>query len=346
MLRATVFRPGRMRRRLTAIVRRPAVVSTLLLSVAGYGIGPHVELDCYPLSVAALVQRNHDPVHIESPAARATERLDDASPADRAREEATLAAAAPQERPYLLEALAAGHSATDVATFARLIRGKRTGWLRSHLSLIDADGSGSVVYHSAPVQQTDDTTCGSMTILMARAMTDPLYALYLTTGDSTVRADASTAHFEARLTAEEHRIHAATNRFWPQRLGSTPDGLSSELNRHADALGSRYEPRVVAGLGDKSPLRAAVEAAGSGQPVPVLIGDWIPRHYILLIGRDGADLLFYEPGYATVGRMSAQSFVDGKIDVIGFHHVYAVVTPSAPTSDPAEAGAVNSTTRP
>jgi hypothetical protein len=28
---------GRMRRRLTAIVRRPAVVSTLLLSVAGYG---------------------------------------------------------------------------------------------------------------------------------------------------------------------------------------------------------------------------------------------------------------------------------------------------------------------
>ena len=329
MLRATVFRPARMLRRWTAIVRRPAVVSTLLLSLTGYGIGPHVELDCYPLSVAALVQRGHDPVHVESRAARATERLDDESPADRARVEATLAAAGAQERPYLLEALAAGHSAADVVTFARLIRGKRPGWLRSHLNLIDPDGSGSVVYHSSPVQQTDDTTCGSMTVLMARAMTDPLYALYLTTGDSAVRADAGTAYFQTRLTAEEHRIHDATNRFWPQRLGSTPDGLSSELNRHADALGSRYEPRLVIGIGGTSARRDAVAAAGNGQPVPVLIGNLIPRHYILLIGRAGGDLLFYEPGYATVGRISAQSFLDGKIDVIGFHHIYAVVTPAS-----------------
>ena len=159
------------------------------------------------------------------------------------------------------------------------------------------------------------------------AMTDPLYALYLTTGDSTDRADASASHFQARLTAEEHRIHNATNRFWPQRLGSTPVGLSSELNRHADALGARYEPRLVVGAGGKSALRDAVDAAGNDQPVPVLIGNRIPRHYILLIGLDGPDLLVYEPGYATVDRISAQSFLDGKLDLIGFHHIYSVVTP-------------------
>ena len=90
MLRATVFRPARMLRRWTAIVRRPAVVSTLLLSVAGYGIGPHVEIDCDPLSVAALVQRDHGPVHTASPATRAAERLAEVSPADRARVKATL----------------------------------------------------------------------------------------------------------------------------------------------------------------------------------------------------------------------------------------------------------------
>ncbi|MGY4768729.1 hypothetical protein ACXC9Q_17600 [Kribbella sp. CWNU-51] len=329
MLRATVFKPARMLWRLTAIVRRPVVVSTLLLSLAGSGIGPHVEIDCYPLSVAALVQGHHVPVRTESPATRAAERLDNASPADRARVEATLAAAASVDRPYLVKAWAAGHSADDIATFAWLIRGKKPGWLRSHLSLIDPDWSGSATYRSSPVEQTDDTTCGSMTVLVARAMTDPLYALYLTTGDSADRADASAAHFQVRLTAEEHRIHNATNRFWPQRLGSTPVGLSSELNRHADALGARYEPRLVAGPGGRSALQDAVEAAGHDQPVPVLIGNRIPRHYILLIGRDGPDLLIYEPGYATVDRISAQSFLDGKLDLIGFHHIYSVIAPAA-----------------
>lgn len=315
-----------MLRRWTAIAHRPAMLSTLLLSLTGYGIGSQLEFDHYPLEAAGLEQRHHDPIHIDSPAARATARLDDASPADRARVQATLAAAAADERPYLLKVLADGHSADDVVRFARLIRGKRPRWLRTHLNLIDPEGSGSVLYRSSPVEQTDDTTCGSMTVLMARAMTDPLYALYLTTGDSTVRADAAAEQFQARLTTEEHHIHDATNRFWPQRLGSTPAGLSAELNRHADALGASYKPRLV--TGDKSALADAVDAAGSGQPVPVLIGGWIPQHYILLIGVDGADLVFYEPGYATVDRVEKQSFLDGKIDVVGFHHIYAVVTPS------------------
>ncbi|MFI6826452.1 hypothetical protein ACIBG5_05085 [Kribbella sp. NPDC050241] len=312
---AKAFRPARTVRRWTAFVRRPAVVSTLLLSLTGYGIGPHVQPDCDPPTVA-------------SSAARVAKTLADASPGDQARVDATLGAAGSAERPYLLQALAAGHNADDIVTFARLIRGKKPEWLRRHLSLIDPDGPGWVAYRFSPVQQTDNTSCGSMTILMARAMADPLYALYLTTGDSTDRSDASAEHFQARLTAEEHRIHDATNRFWPKRLGSTPAGVSTELNRHADALGTRYKSRLVTGTGGKPALEDAVKAAGSHQPVPVLIGDWIPRHYILLIGREGSDLLFYEPGYATVDRISAQSFLDGKIDVIGFHHVYAVITPT------------------
>jgi hypothetical protein len=314
-LRVKAFRPARTLRRWTAIVRRPAVMSTLLLSVTGYGIGPQVQPD-------------RDPPQPAPKAARVAKTLAAATPAERARVEATLVAAGSAERPYLLQALAAGHSAAEVVTFARLIRGKKPGWLRRHLSLIDPDGSHWVTYRFSPVQQTDNTSCGSMTVLMARAMTDPLYALYLTTGDSADRADASAAQFQARLTAEDDRIHDATNRFWPQRLGSTPAGVSAELNRHADELGTRYESQLVTGAGGKSALEDAVKAAGSAQPVPVLIGNWIPRHYILLIGREGSDLLVYEPGYATVDRIDAQNFLDGKIDVIGFHHIYAVVTPT------------------
>jgi hypothetical protein len=233
-----------------------------------------------------------------------------------------MSAADADERPYVVEVVAAGHSAGEVASFARLIRGKHPRWLQAHLDLLDPDGSGWVAYRSAPVQQPDDTSCGPMTILMARAMADPLYALYLTTGDSTDRVDAGPEQFQARLTAEEHRVHAATNRFWPQRLGSTPLGISNELNRYADALGVRYRPR----LADRSALTDAALAAGNGHPVPVLIGDWIPRHYILLIGRAGGDLLFYEPGYATVGSLNEQDFLHGKLNVIGFHHIYAVIT--------------------
>jgi hypothetical protein len=313
--RVKAFRPGRTLRRWIAIARRPAVISTLLLSVTGYGISPQVQPDRHPPQPATN-------------SARVAKALDAATPAERARMQATLVAAGPAERPYLLQALAAGHSAAEFVTFARLIHGKKPQWLRRHLNLIDPDGSDWVTYRFSPVQQVDNTSCGSMTVLMARAMTDPLYALYLTTGDSTDRAAASAEQFQARLTAEDHRIHDATNRFWPQGLGSTPAGLTTELNRHADALGTRYESRLVTGTGGASALGDAARAATAGQPVPVLIGGWIPRHYVLLIGREGTDLLLYEPGYATVDRVNAQDFLDGKIDVLGFHHIYAVVTPA------------------
>ena len=289
----------------------------MLVSLAGYGIGPQPE----PAQVPVVVHQ--DPVPAASPGARAGERLDAMSPADRDRVQAILASAGRDEREYVVEVVAAGYSADEVASFARLIRGKRPRWLQTHLDLLDPDGSGWVAYRSSPVQQPDDTSCGPMTILMARAMSDPYYSLYLTTGDSTDRADARAEQFQARLTAEEHRIHAETNRFWPQRLGSTPLGMSNELNRYAGALGTRYESR----LADRSALAAAADAAGNGDSVPVLIGDWIPRHYILLIGRAGGDLIYYEPGYATVGHLSEQDFVHGKINVIGFHHIYAVVRP-------------------
>jgi hypothetical protein len=287
--------------------------TAMVVSLVGYGIGPQGQ----PTVV------HHDQVSAASPAEHAEERLEAMSTADRDRVQATLAAAGRDERPYVVDVVAAGHSADEVASFARLIRGKRPRWLQTHLDLLDPDGGGWAAYRSSPVQQPDDTSCGPMTIMMARAISDPYYSLYLTTGDSTDRADAGAEQFQARLTAEEHRIHAETNRFWPQRLGSTPLGISNELNRYAGALGTRYQAR----LADRSALADAADAAGNGQPVPVLIGDWIPRHYILLIGRAGSDLTYYEPGYATVGHLNEQDFVRGKINVIGFHHINAVVRP-------------------
>ena len=289
---------------------------------------PRVELSAGAMVLADLVPRNAGPVHTESPAARAAKRLASTSPAGRIRVQGALSAARPEQRPYVLEVFAAGHSIDEVVRFAQLIRGRKPEWLRTHLSLIDPSGPGWVRYQASRVQQTDDTTCGSMSILIARAMADPLYTLYLTTGDSTAPAAASGERFQARLAAEEQRIHDATNLFWPERLGSTPSGLSNELNRHADALGTRYEARLVSRALGSSAVRDAVTAVDSAHPVPVLIGDWIPRHYVLLIGRDGGDLLFYEPTHAKVTRVSDEDFLKSNVDALGFQHVYAVITPS------------------
>jgi hypothetical protein len=266
-------------------------------------------------------------------AERAAVRLAGLSPGDRARMDAALAAAeSPQQRAYILKAFAAGHNVGKVVAFATGIRGKDPDWLRRHLSLVDPSTTGPVTYEGAPVGQVDGTTCGSTSILMARAMADPLYTLYLTTGGGTDDRLADRDSFLARMAAEEQRIHDTTNVVWPQSLGTSPWGVSDELNRHADAMGTGFDWRLVddtsAGSVDPA-LRDAVTAVDGGRPVPVLIGDQVPRHYVLMVGHDGSDLLFYDPSAAAVVRVSEQDFRNGTMRTLGFSHVQAVITPSS-----------------
>lgn len=262
---------------------------------------------------------------------RAATALAGLSAADRARVDAALAAAgSAEERAYILKALAAGHSAAKVVTFAGAILGKDHGWLRSQLELLDPTTTGPVFYRHVQVGQVDATTCGSTSILMARAMADPLYALYLTNGGSTDAAAADPVRFEQRLAAEEQRIHDSTNLVWPQSLGTPPWGVSDELNLHHEAFGTSFDWRLVddtrAGSVDQA-LRDAVTSVDGGQPVPVLIGDSIPRHYVLMVGHDGSDLLFYNPK-GELTRVSEQDFRDGNMSALGFRHVQGVITPS------------------
>jgi hypothetical protein len=261
---------------------------------------------------------------------RAATRLAGLPSADRARMDAALAAAAtPEARDYTLKAFAAGHSVDEVVRFAQTIHGKKPRWLRTHLSLIDLSSPGDLSYHGSPVDQVDNTTCGSASILMARAMADPLYALYLTTGDSTSPAEAAPVKFQARLAAEEQRIHSASNEIWPQSLGTSPWGLTNELNRYTVATGTQYGWRPVVGTsaGQNPALREAITAGGNGRPVPVLIGDWLPRHYVLMVGQVGTDLLFYDPSEAAVVQVKEQDFLKGDASALGFPHIEAVITP-------------------
>ncbi|MGP3963090.1 WXG100-like domain-containing protein [Nonomuraea sp. 3N208] len=261
--------------------------------------------------------------------AQAAAKMDALSEADRARMQGLLDGAGSEaERAYLMKALAAGHSIDDITTFATVIHGKSEIWLREHLSLVDPNGSGTVSVNGVELEQQNQTTCGSTAIMVARAMNDPLYALSLTTDEN--GNSLSPTELREKFTAEQNRIHDSTNTVWPQSLGTSPWGLTDEMNQHADSFGAKYDWRLVddTSAGSVNPaLNDAVGAVDAGHTVPVLIGDSYPAHYVLLVGHEDDDLIFYNPLTAEMVRVSEDDFRNGNVSGLGYTHVQGVVTP-------------------
>ncbi len=262
--------------------------------------------------------------------ARAASNMEDLSEADRARMQALLdAAGSDAERAYLMKALASNHSVNDIAAFATAIHGKSETWLRQHLSLVSPGDTGDVTFAGRSVDQYNGTTCGSTSIMIARAMNDPLYAITLTTDG---HGNGLTGdEFEARIAAEEERIHNATDPSWRHPIGTMPWGMNDEMNAHAGAFGTNYDWRWVDdtdGGSVNGALDDAVGAVDGGYTVPILIGDSYPAHYVLLVGHEGSDLVFYEPTAGRMVRVSESDFRDGNMSALGFEHVQGVVTPT------------------
>jgi hypothetical protein len=227
-----------------------------------------------------------------------------------------------QERAWLAKALTAGHDPAALTAFADRIRGQEPAWLDAHLSLIDRGGTGAQLRLGVDVRQYEDTTCGTTSLIVTRAEADPVYALRLTVGD-----------FPAAFKAERDLVHHQTNVLWPEPFGTSPAGMAGYLNDHANVTGIEYtwhlvddtDPRAISAA-----LREVLMAADRGHPAPVLVGDLVSRHYVLVVGHSGGDVLLYEPtGGATV-RVPQDAFLSGRLkDLTGFDHVQAVVVPQA-----------------
>jgi hypothetical protein len=325
--------------------RLAAVLLLLIIGIPGATSGSAIGLsDVFgatdPLSIAA------PPVNDSFPAGVVADRAAVLSPAQltravtgyrqlplaqRVRFDKLLAAVPTRVQGYVLKAFAAGHPVDELVTFAALIADRDRAWLRTRLNLLDPTASGLVTFRGVRVRQYDDTSCGSTAIVLSRAIADPIYALMLTTGGHPGTADESADRFRARLKAEEQRVHRATNLLWPALVGTPPWGLRDLMNEPGMGLGAQYRWTVTAQWVTAGPVaavvRQALAAVTAGYPVPVLIGDTIPRHYVLLVHYDAAGALFYEPTAGEVRRVSPVSLHRLDFSVLGYAHLHGVIMP-------------------
>jgi hypothetical protein len=253
---------------------------------------------------------------------RAMDRL---SAADRTRMDDLLASAStPQEKAYLMKALASGYSVDDVATFGGKIHGKDAAWLEHHLTPVTTtvDSGQESQSFEGKLWDQDGATCVPSSTVTARALVDPVYALQLTGGPT--GQDDDPDHFRKRLTDEQMRLHEEGDGDYTHFWSDTPAGMDSdgqveisnkELSPHT---GDHYESHDMHGADDRRDVLTDVEkSVADGKPVPINVegheknGDWV-GHGMMIIGQEGDKLQIYNP-WGTTTWVSEDDFVKGDL---------------------------------
>lgn len=251
------------------------------------------------------------------------------SPADRARMDALLAGAStPQEKAYLMKALAAGYSVDDVEVFDTKIHGKDEEWLREHLAPVSTNDKPSDTAQESQdfkgkLWDQDGETCVPSSTVTARAIVDPVYALELTGGPDGTDDDPD--HFRKRLTDEQLRLHEEGDGdnagwWWDEH----PDGMdkdgqveisNDELSPHT---GDHYEAQNMGGQDDRRKVLPDIEkSVAEGKPVPINIERYDESgdrhgHSMMIIGQEGDRLQIYNPWGVTTW-VSEKDFISGDL---------------------------------
>jgi hypothetical protein len=172
--------------------------------------------------------------------------------------------------------------------------------------------------------QRDGVTCGPAVAVVAGALLDPAYRGKLT------RGGAGRAWFAG----EQGRVHNVVNRVWPQRLGTTPMGVARAISVHSARYGVRYRWRWCRGLlGRRDGLADALAAVDAHWPVGMLVGNHIPRHWVLIVERSPDGVRCYEPSSGQVCVVELAAIRGAKLTNMGFPRPFAFVLPKAPYSN-------------
>lgn len=200
------------------------------------------------------------------------------------------------------------------------LAGQPISWLAERLSVV-TDDPGAQYRGGARVNQVDATTCGSTVLLAMAANADPLAAL-----------DLTSERFGQRFDELQRRVHKESTGFWPRALGTSPWGMVAWLRKHAPGVGP-YRVRLV---DDSNPadVYAVIDEVGAaldrGDPVPLLIGTAIPRHYVMATGRDECGWRVFEPSSGEVRIVEPAAITEHRLAPrLGFDHLHAVLLPVA-----------------
>jgi hypothetical protein len=190
----------------------------------------------------------------------------------------------------------------------------------------------------ARLDQVDGTTCGSAVLVALSAWADPKETLRLDgelgSEPAGVLAGATAGiaiGFGARFDARQKQVHRESTRFWPQALGTSPWGMVSWLRRNAPAAGP-YRVRLVDD-GDPADVAGALDvtaaALRAGRPVPLLVGTFVPRHYVMALAISDAGWRVYEPTSGQVRTLDPDVVRQRALaPVLGYDRLHAILLPT------------------
>lgn len=163
------------------------------------------------------------------------------------------------------------------------------------------------------LRQRDGVTCGPTVAVVGGALLDPKYRASLSSPESR----------QAWFASEQLRVHSEVNTIWPRMLGTTPMGIARALTEHGAAAGARYRWRLSRGRRDS--LADVLCAADSGLPVAMLIGRYIPRHWVLIVDAAGPELQCYEPSSGEVRPVTVDAVRRSRLTALGYPRPFAFV---------------------
>jgi hypothetical protein len=154
--------------------------------------------------------------------------------------------------------------------------------------------------------------------VVAGALLDPAYRARLT--------DSPRSWFDD----EQLRVHTEVNRVWPRMLGTTPMGIARAVTTRTEVRGVRYRWRLFRGRRDR--LTDVLAAVSEGSPVAMLVGRFIPRHWVLIVEVDGSKLRCYEPTSGEVRPADVAAVRGSRLTGLGYPRPFAFVLPSRKSS--------------
>jgi hypothetical protein len=77
-------------------------------------------------------------------------------------------------------------------------------------------------------------------------------------------------------------------------------------------------------------LADVLAALDAGYPVAMLVGNAIPRHWVLIVGRTGEILRCYEPSSGDTREVDLHSVRCARLTGLGFPRAFAFVVPDEP----------------